>query len=338
MAQRRRRWRGKLLLLLGSTVLTLAAAELVLRYTVYDYLHGLQPNSDNPVLRFELMPHPPKMWPDVYGRFYEVRINEHGMRGRPVERNKPAGTFRIAVVGDSYIFGAGVEESATLPMQLEARLAARAVGRPVEVLNFGVGGYNALQETELIRTRVLAFEPDLLIWVYYINDLEQQDHHPYVPQYCGVPVELEEHIDAWLRRQLKLWRLVVHQTKWSMDKETMYQPGGLALRCYRGCAQRVGEMARARSLPVILAFLPFPDWPGVEPWIIASERPHVEAAAAEQNFIYTDLTETLTGRLADTITNSKDDRHLNRAGYALLAAHLEQIIFEKQLLEPLSGE
>jgi len=329
--------RVKLLLLLVSTVVTLAIVELVLDYTVFDYQHNIEANSDNPVLHFELTPHPPSMWTDVFGEQYEVRINRHGMRGPEVEQRKAEGVFRVAVVGDSFVFGAGVEESATLPAQLEARLAERA-GQPLEVLNFGVGAYNALQESELIATRVLDFAPDLLIWVYYINDLEEQDHHPFVLEHCGVPVGIGEGIDDWLRRYFKLYRLAVHRTRYSMDKETMYEPGGLALRCYRRCAQRVGALARERGLPVILAFLPFPGWEGIEPWIDPRDRPHVETAAREQGFVYTDLTEALRGHPVDAITNSVADRHLNRAGYALLAAHLAEIIVTNQLAKPRADE
>jgi lysophospholipase L1-like esterase len=59
----------------------------------------------------------------------------------------------------------------TIPAQLEALL--RPAG--VEVLNLGVRGYNTRAEVELLRTRGLAYRPDLVIVLFLRNDHRQHN-------------------------------------------------------------------------------------------------------------------------------------------------------------------
>ena len=65
-----------------------------------------------------------------------VRINEEGFRGGPAPPPSPG---EVLVVGDSQVFGLGVDEDETF----SARLAARLAGPPV--LNLGVPTYGPLE-------------------------------------------------------------------------------------------------------------------------------------------------------------------------------------------------
>ncbi len=119
--------------------------------------------SANPRLLFELRP-----GASVQA---EVRydVNSLGLRGPEVQQEKPAGITRVAVVGDSIAFGYWVEERDSFPRQLETMLGGPA---RVQVLNFGVPGYGLAQYVETLRTRVLAFAPDVVIVSFCLNDLE----------------------------------------------------------------------------------------------------------------------------------------------------------------------
>ena len=123
--------------------------------------------SDDPRLGFELRPG------SVVRAEVEYRVNADGLRGPETTVEKPAGVRRVAVLGDSIAFGYWVAEKDGFPRQLEAMLneAAGKAGR-VEVLDFGVPGYNLDQEIEALRTRGLAFSPDLVIVAFCLNDLE----------------------------------------------------------------------------------------------------------------------------------------------------------------------
>lgn len=129
----------------------------------------------DPVVQFVPLPDS-SMWlhyreaADEPVRVVEMNVNAHGFRGPEVSREKPAGVFRIACLGDSHTFGNGVEDDETWPAHLQRRLAASAPRRRIEVLNCGVNGYDTVQEEHWLREGVLAFEPDLVLLQFYVND------------------------------------------------------------------------------------------------------------------------------------------------------------------------
>ena len=59
----------------------------------------------------------------------------------------------LVALGDSVTFGWGVAESETFLRLVEARLGALLPQEPVEVLNFGIPGYNLVMEEALLEAR-----------------------------------------------------------------------------------------------------------------------------------------------------------------------------------------
>lgn len=130
--------------------------------------------SANPRLLFE--PVPGLSWTGDPGSFheYEGTSNRLGYRDRDHAEAKPPGTLRIAVLGDSIAAGYRIPRTEeAFPALLEVLL--RQAGLPVEVLNFGVTGYNTAQEVETLRSRALAFAPDLVLLAYCHNDRRPPD-------------------------------------------------------------------------------------------------------------------------------------------------------------------
>lgn len=122
-------------------------------------LRGL--HRPSPTLGWELIPGARGY--DATG--YHVAINAAGFRDREWAPAKPPGVRRVAVLGDSFMFGMGVEVEATLPRQLEARL-----GPGHEVMNFGVVGYNVYQCEVTLRDKALGFAPDQVVYAAFFND------------------------------------------------------------------------------------------------------------------------------------------------------------------------
>lgn len=89
-------------------------------------------------------------------------LREH----RQVGRSPPEGVQRVAVLGDSLVWGELLAREDTLPAVLEGRLEGAA-----EVLNFGVSGYDTVQELGWYRRQVRAFAPDHLVLLFCLNDL-----------------------------------------------------------------------------------------------------------------------------------------------------------------------
>lgn len=164
-----RRIGGPLVLVAASTLLTLLVLEAGFRVAGVS-VGTVQINretvkrSGNPLLRFELRPGGEARAEVGY------RINLEGLRGPETTVEKPAGVKRVAVLGDSIAFGYWVREQDAFPRQLESML--RAGGGRVEVLDFGVPGYNLDQEIETLRSKALAFQPDAVVVAFCLNDLE----------------------------------------------------------------------------------------------------------------------------------------------------------------------
>ena len=99
-----------------------------------------------------------------------VHINEKGLRDLPHSYKRQNNIERILVLGDSFAWGYGVEESERFSQLLEQSLN-------VEVINAGVSGYSTDQELLWYRNEGIKYETDLVILVLAGNDVgdnEQQ--------------------------------------------------------------------------------------------------------------------------------------------------------------------
>lgn len=96
-----------------------------------------------------------------------VRINSAGLRDREHARQKPANTFRIAVLGDSFAEARQVPIEDTFWAILEKKLqeCPGVAGKLVEVINFGVAGYGTAQELITLRREAWDYSPDLILLV-----------------------------------------------------------------------------------------------------------------------------------------------------------------------------
>ena len=95
-----------------------------------------------------------------------VHVNAEGRRDleRPVQ--KPPGTYRILVLGDSFVEAMQVPLEQTFPRQLEA-LLNRSGGPSVEVMSMGVSGYGTASEYLWYRDTGYAYHSDLVLLCFY---------------------------------------------------------------------------------------------------------------------------------------------------------------------------
>ncbi len=95
-----------------------------------------------------------------------VRVNSAGFRDREHALEKTPGVTRVAVLGDSFCEAMQLPWDRTFCALLEKELPN------VEVLNFGVSGYGTAQELILLRHKVTAYKPDLVILAFFTgNDI-----------------------------------------------------------------------------------------------------------------------------------------------------------------------
>ena len=89
------------------------------------------------------------------------KLNSFGMQNDETTIAKPAGTYRIAVFGDSYVEALQVPRQANYLNEVGETLSKR-LGRPVEVLNFGVSNYSVAQDYLRYQTLAKQFKPDMV--------------------------------------------------------------------------------------------------------------------------------------------------------------------------------
>jgi lysophospholipase L1-like esterase len=93
-----------------------------------------------------------------------VRINQQGLRDPEHSYDRLNDASRILVLGDSFAWGYGVEESERFSQLLETSLRA-------EVINAGVSGYSTDQELLWFRNEGTHYDIDLVIVVFAGNDI-----------------------------------------------------------------------------------------------------------------------------------------------------------------------
>lgn len=99
-----------------------------------------------------------------------VRTNALGFRAeREYDLRKAPGTFRILVLGDSVTFGHGAVHD--YPSLLEPLLKQWRPNVDWQVWNLGVPGYNTGQELAQLLELGPAYQPDLVIVGFFINDI-----------------------------------------------------------------------------------------------------------------------------------------------------------------------
>ncbi len=96
---------------------------------------------------------------------FRLTTNSLGFRGPEIAPQKPEGTFRVLVLGDSVAFGWGVNDEVTFLRRFEGELR-EGTGKPIEVVNTGHPKYDSTQQHALLRDEGLQLQPDLVMLVY----------------------------------------------------------------------------------------------------------------------------------------------------------------------------
>ncbi len=180
---------GKAALFFVTMLLAFFAAEFVYRWSLADvqeqpiddgdwrarYRHmneTLYKRSDDATLVYQ--PRPNSRVEMEYG---PAAFNSAGMRdGREYSREREGAgesKTRIALLGDSLVWGEFLSLDDAPGRQLERALddEPNETSRSFEILNFGVSGYDTVQEARWYEKAVRPFEPDVLVLVYCMNDM-----------------------------------------------------------------------------------------------------------------------------------------------------------------------
>lgn len=104
-------------------------------------------------------------------------VNKLGYLGPAYPKHRDKNTLRIAMVGDSFVEGIQVFDRQHYRHILEDKLS-RLLNKKVEVLNFGVGGYNLRDIYIDIKQRLLTYNPNIILVFIRAGNFVQGDQNP----------------------------------------------------------------------------------------------------------------------------------------------------------------
>ena len=349
-----------LALALLSLVLGLAVCEGLLRLFGSEVLPRPDLYLDDPTVGKRMRPG----WRgDEFGA--SVTINSKGLRNPEVDYEKPAGTYRILALGDSWTFGFRMNEPDAYPRQLERMLnasaAARGDTRRIEVINAGVVGYSTDQEAAYLAAEGWKYSPDLVLVNFYpVNDTHNKLRtsqkrealralHPFLLALYDWPkhLYLREFVKG-ARRTLKqkvgnarvsvAAKLGVEdkggralaENDWTGD----YREGARGWEAVRTALDDIGEQSRAHGVPVLVVLLPDPqDIARYHARFHPKIAPMVEGAVRDAQLGYFDLEPTFApwqGKEDEVVLRRQ--RHPNAAGYGLIARAVGAEVDERYLV------
>jgi D-alanyl-lipoteichoic acid acyltransferase DltB (MBOAT superfamily) len=275
----------------------------------------------NDILLYELVPSHEAMFKRA-----KLQTNSWGMRDKEYDHAKPAGTYRIALLGASYSMGEGVENNQAFEALLEEKLNQDHYGRDntaYEILNFSVGGYTLPQRVALCNQKVLDFSPDAIFFISNTSEIKWARNHlikliqgdlditlPYlvsIKEKAGI-----EHGMSWTEMNKRLQ---------PFDEDTIRD----GYKAIVSCARNHG------ALPVWI-FLPKTEEEQPE------DETKITQMAEEAGFITITLTGSFSSHDPDLIQLAPWDKHPNAWGHKLIADKLYEQMGAHNLLRPGAGD
>ena len=101
----------------------------------------------------------------------ELNFNSKGFRGDEFSEEKSPNVYRIFMVGGSTMLNAETSNNATIPAILQKMFNLQNLDLEIEVINAGISGGNSSAEVELIKSKIVKYDPDLVIMYDGWNDL-----------------------------------------------------------------------------------------------------------------------------------------------------------------------
>jgi lysophospholipase L1-like esterase len=300
------------ILLVVSSALALGAAEIVLRLknssmTNYDiemwrYAKELKFASPDEVLGHEHVKNDSALLQSV-----TIRTNEWGLRGGPVRRPEPA--RRILFLGGSITLGWGVAEDDTVSARVEKAL--HADGQDVEVLNGGVGNYNAERYVERFLLRLTELKPTDIVVQYFLRDAEKLD--PGGGNFLLRNSELA--VTMWIAGsrifgKLGEQSLIDHYTSVYRESEPGYQSMLASL-------QKLADYAHQHNIRLFLAMTP--DVHNLNPYPFAFIHERMHKIANDLGYTYVDLLPAFGTLSPEQVWAMPGDPHPNALGHELMA-------------------
>lgn len=311
---------GTALLFVASLSLSLVAAEFVLRlqnssmknYNIemWRYANELKTRSAVPELGHEHLRDKVAILQSV-----EIRLNEWGLRGAPVAP-LPTGGRRILFLGGSITLGWGVPEQDTVTARLEQKFTEN--GEQAQVLNAGVGNYNALRYVRNFLMNLKELEPTDIVVEYFLRDAEALDSgggnillrnsQLAVTVWAALHNVLGASGEAALRDHYK----------------TVYDPAHPGFQAMKRELSKLAEYARERNIRLYFAMMP--DVHNLTDYPFRAIHDQMRQAANELGFSYVDLLPEFENLKPAEVWAMPGDPHPNALGHRIMADQIYPVL------------
>lgn len=303
--------------------------EIYLRFdltesSVYELL---QP-SLNEILFHELKPNLNVEWHGDHIRIPPTRVitNSIGIRDeREFSITKPNDTIRIVGIGDSLMYGFGVNNNEAFLFHLE-KLLNQTLKYNIEIMNFAVPAYNTEAEVETLKKKALKYDPDIVIILWVDND------------YCPM-LEFNKKIlwydqilyHSWAYKYVikkRLKNVCINLNLCNEKSETEYS---LTEGIERSKEALISLGNLSREYNFLTIFVKYPQ----EPYLPNLPRfEEIEQIVKEEGFVYIDLADLYDGYDMNLIWNKgKREPHPNAFGHNLIAHRLYHEFLNKRLIK-----
>jgi D-alanyl-lipoteichoic acid acyltransferase DltB (MBOAT superfamily) len=238
---------------------------------------------------------------------YRVSTNAFGLRDRAYAAEKPADTYRIAILGSSHVMGWGVHDGETFESLVELWMSdQRPDGKSLEILNFGVGGYSPVCQLGVLREVALDLAPDAIYYIAHEVDGSLAIERLARLVQSKIPLE-----DEFLRDIVARAGLTPSMSQSAMLRELP----PFAEELVRDAYAKIVELAREKgALPV---WIYMPRVPERQPDVKQIEK--LRSAAKDAGFITFDLTGLYGETDVEDLVMSQWDLHPNAEGHAMMA-------------------
>jgi len=269
--------------------------------------------------------------------------NAHGFRG-PIVPRRRSGARRVACIGDSYTFGEGVGDDETWPAQLAAELEREATTTKHEVMNCGVNSYDTRQEVRLLETRVLPYDPDLVLLAFFLNDAAVRAEGRFAGVEFGRPSATyrfltENALARKVRSVSRLAdgisdRLVRHEYLVFLgeSRSRLYAQDAPGWKMARDELVRAQEILAAREIPFVVILYPLLFRTG-ETLATHDAYEKVAAHCNVSGIRVLDLEPTFIDADVDRLRVHPADAHPNADGHALAARAIYESLRREGLID-----
>ena len=290
------------------------------------------------IVRVFFSPAAIQRWSDRPAYYFKPLASET-FQDLPYAAEKPEGTYRIAVLGDSFTFATQMQLTDAFPKQLERilRMSQTEDEGAVEVINYGVPGYSTNNEAAMMK-RAIKEGADLVILQITLNDPQLK---PYAPKGITGKNEFGSYTPAgWVHAVSSFWKTPSFVLQRLHNSEThrayvdyyfdLFQ-GSRTKQSFEKAVKLIARRGNRNEVPVIAVVFPLFGIPVNDSYPFLPLHTLIHTLLAKDKIPYLDLFEHYKNiPLSRIQLVPGQDFHPNEIGHRIAAEAIYQWLEQEQ--------